>query len=186
MIKFHFRCPLLVPVLLFLGLSAARGQFAPIRVHKITVRNVGPPPVSDEYILDNIRTKVGEPFARPTVDEDIKALYATGYFYKIQVGGATPPDGMDLTYAVQGKPILTEINIAGNKKFSLKKLRKKITSKTGLPLDERKLFEDAQAMQELYEKAGYQKTTVTVQPPVIDEVAGRGSVTFLVNETPKV
>jgi outer membrane protein insertion porin family len=185
--KTLLRLALLMPAVLLLGLSAAQGQqaYAP-RVHNILIRHIGPPAVSDEFIRANIRTKVGEPFARPTVDEDIKNLYATGYFFKIQVGEETTPDGMNLTYAVQSKPILTDIKIVGNKKMSLKKLRKKITSKVGQPLDERKLFEDAQEMQKVYEKAGYQKTTVVVQPPVIDELAGRGSVTFLVHETPKV
>jgi outer membrane protein insertion porin family len=185
--KTLLRFALLMPAVLLLGLSAAQGQqaFAP-RVHQILIRHIGPPAVSDEFIRANIRSKVGEPFARPTVDEDIKNLYATGYFFKIQVGEETTPDGMDLTYAVQSKPILTDIKIVGNKKMKLKKLQKKITSKVGQPLDERKLFEDAQEMQKVYEKAGYQKTTVVVQPPVIDELAGRGSVTFLVHETPKV
>ena len=173
-------------VVLLAGLPAAQGQaFAP-RIHKILIRHIGPPAVSDEFIRANIRSKEGETFARATVDEDIKNLYATGYFFKIQVGEESTPDGLDLTYAVQGKPLLTAYKIVGNKKMSTKKLTKKITSKIGLPLDERKLFEDAQAMQTVYQKAGYQKTTVVVEPAVIDELAGRGTVTFLVNETPKV
>src|SRR5208282_4131663 len=76
--------------------------------------------------------------------------------------------------------------IVGNKLMKLKKLKKKITSKEGQPLDERKIFDDALAMKEVYEKAGYQKTTVVAQPPVIDEAAGRGAVTFEIHETPKV
>jgi outer membrane protein insertion porin family len=184
--KTLLRFALLMPAVLLTGPSAAQGQaFAP-RVHQILIRHIGPPAVSDEFIRANIRTKVGEPFARATVDEDIKNLYATGYFFKIQVGEESTSEGMDLTYAVQSKPILTDIKIVGNKKMKLKKLQKKITSKVGQPLDERKLFEDAQEMQKVYEKAGYQKTTVVVQPPVIDELAGRGSVTFLIHETPKV
>ncbi len=92
-----------------------------------------------------------------------------------------------MTYIVQGKTDPDRsIKIVGNKKMSLKKLTKKITSKIGQPLDERKLFDDAQAIKELYEKAGYQKTTVDAQPPVIDEAAGRGTVTIVINETPKV
>ena len=156
------------------------------RVHSISIRHVGPPAVSDEFIRANIRTKVGEAFSRSTVDEDIKNLYATGYFFTIRVGEGNTVDGVDLTYVVQGKPILADIKIVGNKRMSLKKLKKKLTSKINQPLDERKLFEDAQEMQKLYEKAGYQKTTVVAEPPVIDEMAGRGSVTFRIHETPKV
>lgn len=181
------RLALLLPFVLAAGICCAQDQsaFAP-KVHKIIIRHIGPPAVSDDYIRANIRTKEGEPFARPTVDQDIKNLYSTGYFFKIQVEEEPTPEGLDLTYDLQGKPVLTDIKIVGNKKMSLKKLRKKITSKIGKPLDERQLFEDAQAMQEVYEKAGYQKTTVVAEPPVIDEVAGRGTVTFRITETPKV
>lgn len=186
MIKQLLRFGLIIPALLLASVSVVFGQtFAP-RVHKIYIRHLGPSAVNDEFIRANIRTKEGEPFARPTVDDDIRNLYATGYFFKIQVAEESTPDGLDLTYAVQGKPILAEIKIVGNKKFSLKKLNKKITSKVGQPLDERKLFEDAQEMQKMYEKAGYQKTTVVAEPPVIDEVSGSGSVTFQIHETPKV
>jgi outer membrane protein insertion porin family len=186
MTKHLLRFGLFLPAVLLAGLFSVQGQVSAPRVHKILIRHVGPPAVSDEFIRANIRTKEGEPFARPTVDEDIKNLYATGYFFKIQVGEDTTAEGMDLTYAVQSKPVLTSIKIVGNKKMKTKKLNKKITSKIGQPLDERKLFEDAQEMQKVYEKAGYQKTTVVVEPPVIDELAGRGSVTFLIKETPKV
>jgi len=186
MTRNFLRLTLLLPALLLAGLSTVQGQTLVPRVHKILIHHIGPPAVSEDFIRANIRTKEGEPFARATVDDDIKNLYATGYFYKIQVGEETTADGMDLTYAVQGKPILTDYKIVGNKKVKTKKLVKKITSKVGQPLDEQRLFEDAQEMQKLYEKAGYQKTTVVVQPPVIDELAGRGSVTFLIHETPKV
>ncbi len=172
---------------LFLAVSpGARGQLTGPRVHNIIIRHVGSAAVSDDYIRANIRTKAGEPFSRAVVDEDIKNLYATGYFFKIQAGEESTADGVDLTYVVQGKPILTEIKIVGNKRMNTKKLRKKITSKTGQPLDERKIFDDAQAMKELYEKSGYQKTTVVADPPVIDEAAGRGTVTFEIHETPKI
>jgi len=191
--KSLFRLALALSLLLLASLLPAHGQALPgqtssfgVRVHKINIRHVGPPAVSDDFIRANIRTKEGEPFARPTVDEDVRNLYATGYFFKIQVGEENTADGLNLTYVVQGKPILAEIKIIGNKKMSQKKLRKKITSKINQPLDERKLFEDAQAMQKIYEKAGYQKTTVVAEPPAVDEVLGRGTVTFVVNETAKV
>src|ERR1700677_130631 len=165
---------------------AASAQSPGSRVAKILIRYIGPQPVSDDFIRANIRTKVGEPFARAIVDDDVKNLYATGYFYKIQVADESTPEGVALSYIVQGKPILTDIKIVGNKKMSLNKIRKKITSKVGQPLDLRKLFDDAQAITELYEKSGYQRTTVEALPPVIDEAAGRGSVTFEIHETPKI
>jgi outer membrane protein insertion porin family len=181
------RLALLLPLLLAAWLPAAPAQAAGPRVNSILIRYVGPPPVSDAFIRANIRLKVGVPFTQPAVEEDVKNLYATGYFFKIQVTRSdSPGGGIDVTYVVQGKPILTDIKIEGNVKMSLKKIKKKITSKTGQPLDERKLFDDAQAIKEMYEKAGYQKTTVTSQSPVVDEALGRGSVTILIHEMPKI
>jgi outer membrane protein insertion porin family len=184
------KTPAPLALLIWLCLAAclppALAQVTGPIVHNISIRYVGPPPVSDDFIRANIRAKVGEPFTRVAADQDTEALYLTGYFFKIQVAANDVAGGVDLTYIVQGKPILTDIKIVGNQKMSLKKIKKKITSKAGQPLDERKLFDDAQAIKEMYEKAGYQKTTVTVQPPVVDEAAGRGSATILIHEAPKI
>jgi outer membrane protein insertion porin family len=185
--KLSARLVLVLWIWLAAWLPPVSAQVAGPRVNKISIRYVGPPPVSDEFIRANIRVKVGEPFTRAAADEDVKDLYLTGYFFKINVAADQSTGGIDVTYVVQGKPILTEpVKIVGNSKMSLRKIRKKITSKQGQPLDERKLFDDAQAIKELYEKAGYQKTTVTAEPPVIDEAAGHGTATILIHETPKI
>lgn len=94
------------------------------------------------------------------------------------------PKAYTLTYVVQGKPLLTEIRFTGNRKYSKNKLLKKVKSKVGEPLDEQKLFTDAQEIQKLYQKAGLQRTTVT-NSPVITESLGRGTVTFEIVESPK-
>ncbi len=73
----------------------------------------------------------------------------------------------------------------GNKKISLSKIKKKITSKVGEPLDERKLFTDSRAIYELYQKKGYPKTQVKYVVN-IDENAGRGAATFEIIESPKI
>ena len=85
-------------------------------------------------------------------------------FYNIQVAADDTTDGMVLTYMVQGKPRLTDIKFQGNKKFSDTKLLKKITSKVGEPLDERKLFTDTQEIQKLYQKAGYPAHAGQIRP----------------------
>src|SRR3989442_670904 len=177
------------------------------RIARINIRHVGPPAVSDELIRANIRIKEGDSYSKLNIDNDVRNLYGTGYFYNIRVGEETTPDGIVLTYVVQGKPLLTDIKFVGNKKFSATKLLNKIragakpsptavvvgvkpeipkgASKVGEPLDERKLFEDAQEIQKMYQKAGYQKTQVKYVLN-IDENAGRGTVTFEITESPKV
>ena len=78
-----------------------------------------------------------------------------------------------LTYIVQARPRVTEIKFTGNHKVKESKLKKKLTTKVGDPLDEQKLFTAAQDMQKLYEKYGYPDSTVKYVPSV-DEATGHG------------
>lgn len=176
------RCGVL---LLFVVLSAAQAQFPGVKVVRVDVKHVGPPAASDAFLQSNIRVKSGDVFRPGAVDEDVRSLYATGQFYNIRVAEERTTDGVVLTYIVQGKPRLTDLKFQGNKKFSDAKLKKLISSKTGEPLDERKLFTDSQEIQKLYQKKGYPNTTVKATP-LVDEAAGRGSATFEIQESKKV
>ncbi len=154
-------------------------------VKQIEIRHVGPSVTSDALVRSHMRVKEGEPYLRARVDDDVRNLYTTGLFYNIRVTEEVLADGVKLTYVVQDNPTLAEIKFSGNKKYRNSRLLKKTTSKIGKPLDEKKLFNDAQEMQKYYQKAGYQKATVK---PVlsIDEAAGQGTVTFEINEGLKV
>src|SRR5262245_39938277 len=157
------------------------------KIQHIEVRHVGPPAASDSLIRANIRVKEGDTYTRTSVDDDVRSLYSTGFFYNIRV--ATEPSdegGIKLIYVLQGKPIVAEIRFEGNKEYSPKKLMKKVTSKVGDPLDEKKVFLDAQEIQKMYQKSGYQKTEVKGVPRIENEAAGRGTITFEIQEAPKV
>ncbi len=162
----------------------APAQNAPI-VKQIEIRHAGPPATSDELIKSNIRVKVGDPLTRTAIDDDVRNLYATGFFYNIRVAEEPAQDGLKLVYVVMGKLTLTDVRFEGNKEMSLSKLRKKVTSKVGSPLDEQKLFTDAQELKKLYQKSGYQKTEVTYDV-IPNEATGRGTVTFKITEAPKI
>ncbi|NBV20712.1 MAG: outer membrane protein assembly factor BamA [Proteobacteria bacterium] len=171
--------------LLIYWLPQSHAQVAPQRVQQIDIRHVGPAATSDELIRANIRVKIGDPLVKTSVDDDVRNLYNTGYFYNIRVAEERIDGGVKLVYVVQGKPLLTDIKFTGNTKFSNSKLTKELTSKVGQPLDERKLFTDAQKIQTRYQKAGYQRTKVEYKLS-INENAGRGTATFEVTEAPKV
>ena len=168
--------------LLLLGAAAARAQ-APIS--KIVVTNVGPESVSESLVRANIRVKEGDPYTRVAVDDDVRNLYATGYFYNIRITDERTANGVIVTYILQPKPRLTDIRFSGNKKFGNSKLRKLVKSKVGEPMDERKLFADSQEIKKSYQKSGYSQTDVRYVPS-IDERTSRATVTFEITETPKV
>jgi outer membrane protein insertion porin family len=172
-------------LLLLAWLPAGWTQTAPPKVCRIDIKHIGPPAASDELLRSNLRVKVGDEYLRTAVDDDVRNLYATGFLYNIQVDAEETPAGVVITYKVQGKPRLTGITFRGNTKYNDAKLLKKLSSKVGEPLDERKLFTDAQEIEKLYQKAGYPHTTAKYVLN-IDEMAGRGTATFQITESPKV
>jgi len=166
--------------------SVVWAQPAGPKIERVDVKYIGPASVSEQFIRSNLHIKAGDNYFPSATEDDIHALYATGQFYNIRVT-ADPGEGggVVLTYVVQGRPLLTTIKLEGNDKLSDSKIRKKITAKTGQPLDEQKLFTDTQEIQKLYEKYGYAGTTVKYVLS-IDENAGRGIATFEIVEARKI
>jgi len=174
----------LVVVLAALMHLSVAGQDAP-SIKKVVIVHVGPAPVSEQLVRANIRVKEGEVFSQDAIDADVQNLYRTGYFANIRVGQERDTAGVTLTYRLQGKPLLTEVRFSGNKKYRTGRLRNKLTSKVGEPLDELKLFNDSQEILKMYQKAGLQKTQVRAVPS-INEDMGRGIVTFEITEAQKI
>ena len=156
-----------------------------LKVSRVALTNIGPVLVSEALVRANIRVKEGENYNRLAIDDDVRTLYGTGYFLNIRVAEERIEDGVGLLYVLQARPKIADILYTGNTKFSKEKLAKKITSKVGEPMDERKLFSDAQEIKKLYEKSGYPKTVVNYVPNT-DGRVGRSTVTFEIVETPKV
>jgi outer membrane protein insertion porin family len=180
----HARSPLAWLLALLLGALWLPAQSTRV-VEKIEVKFVGPPSASEQLVRANIRLKPGDPYVRTTADDDVRSLYSTGYFYNIRIVEEFSERGVALTYVLQGKPTLTEIVFAGNQRFSRARLLKRVTSKVGEPLNERKLFTDAEEIKKYYQKQGSPGTTVKYVV-AIDENAGRGTATFEITERPKV
>ena len=161
------------------------GQSTGPKITRVDIQHVGPAAISDELIRANLHLKAGDVYLPATADDDVHNLYATGLFYNIRVNAERAGEGLVLTYFVQAMPRLTDIKLSGNKKLAESKILKKLASKVGEPLNEQKLFSDAQAIQEMYQKSGYPGTTVQAVPNIAEE-SGRGSVTFEIKESVKI
>ena len=174
-------------VSLALGCAAtAFAQTAGPKIDRVDVKFVGPASVSEQFIRSNIKTKAGTTYQMGLTQDDVHLLYGTGQFYNIRVSVDQADDGgVILTYIIQARPRISDIKIEGNDKLSNSKLKKKVTSKVGEPLDEQKLFSDVQEMKKVYEKYGLADTQVKYVLN-IDEATGHGAVTYHVEESRKV
>jgi outer membrane protein insertion porin family len=160
--------------------APAEAQQGPI-VRAIEIQYIGPKTVANSVILSNMRTTVGEVYSASSVEEDVRNLYATGFFTNLAIKDEPMGDGVKVNVIVQPKPLVKEIVINGNKKIKLTRLKKEIKSKVGEPLSEQQISEDADKLKELYLGKGYNQVQISYKIDTNEEF-GRSVVTFNISE----
>jgi len=164
--------------------SIVSGQEGPI-VREIKIDFDGPETVNRVIVMSNVRTAVGKPFAFDVVEQDVRNLIATGYFYDVRVSQETIPNGIRIIFRVQGKATLKEVVFEGSKRYKDDRLRRETTQKPGDILDPYRAHSDAQKIRELYEKAGYPDAKVEPKTSV-DRDTGRAILRYVIFEGDRV
>lgn len=111
--------------------------------------------VSTNTILSKLRSKEGGPLIQETVNEDVKRLYATGFFQDIRMEVEEEQEGFKLIVSVLEKPIVREVVFEGYTVFKEEKLRKKVKVIEGQILDRKQIKEGVEAIRKLYSDKGY-------------------------------
>src|SRR5438874_6697001 len=157
----------------------------PPMIRAIEVQYTGPATISKERILAQMRAKVGQPYSNEVVQEDIKALYKTGYIRNVRIFAQPEGDGVKVIVAVQTRSIVREIEITGAERIKPKRLRKEIKVKLNRAVDEQALEEARQKIIEVYQGHGFNDVSVQFRVDPIDEKRGTARVVFTVNEGAK-
>jgi len=157
----------------------------PPMIRAIEVEYTGPASISRERILAQMRTKVGQPYSNEIVQEDIKALYRTGYIRNVRIFAQPQGDGLKVIVAVQTRAIVREIEIVGAERIKPKRLRKEIKVSLNHAVDEQQLEEAREKIIEVYQGHGFNDVNVQFRVDPIDEKRGTARVVFTVNEGAK-
>lgn len=137
--------------------------------------------ISTATIRSKLQTKIGQPYSQQVINEDIKRLYATGFFTDIKVDLSDYQDGVRVIFIVTEKPILEAIVFKGNRIFNNKKLEQTIKSKIGDILEDKQLREDIEAIKQLYENRGF--TLANIEPNIkTDEKSNKATVEIIITE----
>jgi len=156
------------------------GQNGPI-VRGIDVEYAGPKTVSTTVILSNMRTTVGEPYSASSVEEDVRNLYATGFFTNLKIEDQEMADGVKVIVIVQPKPLVKSIVINGANKIKASRVKKEIKSKIGESLSEEQISTDSDKIKDLYLSKGYNQVQVSYKIDTNEEF-GRSVITFTISE----
>ncbi len=118
---------------------------------KVTGNNI----LDKDVVLMRLSLQQGDQYSPQTVNEEVKRLYKSGYFEDIKVQVQEVPDGKQLTFEVQEKPLIRSIEIQGNDALDRDDILEAMSTKTGSVLNPKVLAQDLDKIRELYRKKGY-------------------------------
>jgi outer membrane protein insertion porin family len=111
--------------------------------------------VSSLTILAKVKTHPEEALSSTVLNEDLKRLYGLGYFTDVRIEQEDVAGGVKVTFLVSEKPVLSQIQIEGNKKIHKDQIKKEMQSVIGDFVDQKRVRDDLDAVRKLYEKKGY-------------------------------
>ncbi|MCM8811471.1 MAG: outer membrane protein assembly factor BamA [Candidatus Omnitrophica bacterium] len=171
---------LVLSVLLAVPVWCEEGEF------KVTAVEVeGNTIVSSGTILSKIKTRPGDTIRQAEVDEDIKRLYATGFFIDVSAETRSYQDGQLIRFRVKERPLVSSIVITGNRHFRENKIREELGTKEQELLDRRQLKEDLDKIRQLYRTKGFYLADISSDVK-IDEATNRATVFITVTEGKKI
>lgn len=150
-------------------------------VKEIEIIYIGPKLVSRAVILSNMRTTIGQPFSPRSVEEDVRNLYATGFFVNLRIQDEPVSGGVKVVVIVQPKPLIKEVVIRGNEKIKTASILKEVGIGSGDPLSEQQVAEGERKIRDFYQDKGYEKIKVSYKID-INEQFGRAVVTYTIQE----
>ncbi len=121
---------------------------------------VGNKTVSNAKVISIIKTRAHQPYNENLLNEDVRNLYATGFFSNIEVEKQETPEGIKIIFRLKENPILKEVRIEGNPRVNRARIKKLLDLKEGAFLDEAKLKEGQNNILDFYTKRGFSGTQV--------------------------
>lgn len=143
------------------------------------IRIVGNRRIEADAIRARITTKAGDRFSSVQVAEDVRQIYALGFFKDVTVRSEPSPSGRVLDFVIVENPVVRQVTIAGNDAIEGDRIRDQLTLTTGATLDLPLLYENRDRIEALYRAEGYYKASVAyeIKPLPNDAVAVNFEVT---------
>ncbi len=152
------------------------------RVAEIRIR--GNRRIETDAVLARVGTEPGGDFSPGQIAEDVREIYALGFFRDVRVLSSEGPDGRVVTFQVEENPVVRQVTISGNDSVDADKIRDNLTLTTGATLDYPLLFENAARIEALYRAEGYYLARVRHE---IEPLSGNAvAVHFEVTEQDKL
>lgn len=155
-----------------------------VLVSEVTVAGRGLTPELEELVYDTISTQPGRTTTRGQLQEDVNAIFATGFFANVTQVPEDTPLGVRITFRVEVNPVLSRVVVrnlpqgVGEPVISQETIDEIFEAGYGETLNLRNLQEGIIELNEWYQQNGYDLAQVVDSPNVSDD----GTVTLVVSE----
>jgi len=139
--------------------------------------------VDTDAILKKVASRAGEEFSPDTVKDDIRNIYALGYFDAVMADLTDTASGKVLTFVVKEMPFIKKVEWKGNSEIKDDKIKDALTIKENTVLDRALLGENTEKLKALYTDEGFYLATIK---PVVESDGLEARVRFEINEGPEV
>lgn len=132
----------------------------------------------EQVVYDAVQTQPGRTTTRSQIQEDINAVFATGFFSSVRAVPEDTPLGVRVTYIVEPNPVLQAVRLEGNQVLAQAVVDEIFQEQYGSILNLRRFQEGVKELNEWYQKNGYVLAQVVDAPQVAED----GTVTLIVAE----
>lgn len=134
-----------------------------------------------QLVQNQIRTGKGSrEYSQRIVADDIVRLNRLGRFQAVEHLVSERDDGtLDVTFRIQKQPVISDVQVTGNRRIRTNKLAEAVEFLAGTPVDQFELDRAARAIEDLYRERGFYLAKVSVN---LDELQDTGIVLFEVRE----
>ena len=168
-----------------LGLAAQPARAAQDGPKVASVKVEGTRTVAEETCIARIQTRPGTVFLDSVVSEDIRRLYALGYFTDVRVETEPAAEGVKVVFIVKEKPTVGSIELDGWRRLRKDKLRELLSVKEGDLYDPRKLKDGLDKIKAEYRRKGYYQAEADVSAST-DPLTNSAAVVVVIDEGPRM
>ena len=152
------------------------------KIHQILVE--GNDRIETDAIKRIIESQDGDVYSEATVAGDLKRIYNMEFFDDVQVDVQDSPEGKIVKFMVQEKPVITSIEISGNRRLEKEDLMGVVGYSVYSIVNPRKIVESVENMKTAYRDKGYYNAEIKY---TIETIEGKKvAVKYDIDEGDKV
>jgi len=127
------------------------------------VRVEGNQRIEKEAVLKKIKIQAGDVYRAGRISDDLKAVYAMGFFDDIRVEMEKTPAGNVVIFKVKEKSSIRVIRIKGNHVYETDEIKENLTIRTGSILNVFRIRRNIDRIEQLYREKNYHNAHVSYE-----------------------